>query len=172
MKKFTKRILYFIAALAILYLLLLIPDSKEKNFIIETGKKPFEWNRDAQWQQMEELFRQARQMDTAKLDSVINVYKAVAENEFIALQNKNTAAQDSGWANTENNFFILSSLVAVKQNYIPWLTAYYTRLRNLVKQQSLQWDMNETASRNTVYTLLYGLRAAVEEVLLQTDNLK
>jgi hypothetical protein len=32
--------------------------------------------------------------------------------------------------------------------------------------------MNEPASRNTVYTLLYGLRAAVEEVLLQTNNLK
>ena len=73
MKKFTKRILYFIVALALLYLLLLIPDSKEKNVTVETGKKPFAWNRDAQWQQMEELFKQARQMDTAKLDSLINL---------------------------------------------------------------------------------------------------
>ncbi len=172
MKKFTKRILYFIAALAILYVLLLIPDSQENNFKADTGKKPFAWNRDAQWLQMEELFKQAKQMDTAKLDSLINACRAVAENEFTLLQNKKTPAQDSTWTRTENNFFILASLVAVKQNYIPWLTGYYTRLRNLIKQQSQQWDMNETASRNTVYTLLYGLRAAVEEVLLQTDNLK
>ena len=172
MKKFAKRILYLIAALAVLYLLLLIPDSKEKDFKIETGKKPFAWNRDAQWLQMEELFRQAKQMDTAKLDSLINTYRTIAENEFILLQNKNTPAQDSTWTRTENNFFILASLVAVKQNYIPWLTGYYTRLRNHIKQQSQQWDISETASRNTVYTLLYGLRAAVEEVLLQTDNLK
>ena len=172
MKKLTKRILYFITALGLLYLLLLIPDSKEKNIIVETGKKPFAWNRDAQWLQMEELFRQAKQMDTAKLDSLINAYRTIAENEFILLQNKNTPAQDSTWTRTENNFFILTSLVAVKQNYIPWLTDYYTRLRNLIKQQSQQWDISETASRNTVYTLLYGLRAAVEEVLLQTDNLK
>ncbi|MBK8786457.1 MAG: hypothetical protein IPN43_08170 [Chitinophagaceae bacterium] len=172
MKKFTKRILYFIVALALLYLLLLIPDSKEKNVTVETGKKPFAWNRDAQWQQMEELFKQARQMDTAKLDSLINTYGVIAESELILLQNKNIQAQDSIWTRTENNFFILASLVAVKQNHIPWLTAYYTRLRNFIKLQSQQWDMNETASRNMAYTLMYGLRAAIEEVLLQTDNLK
>jgi hypothetical protein len=172
MKKFTKRILYLIAALAMLYLLLLIPDSKEKKIIIETGKTAFAWNRDAQWKEMEELFKQAKQMDTAKLNSLINAYRVIAESEFNSLQNKNIPAQDSGWSKTENNFFILASLVAVKQNYIPWLTGYYTRLRNLIKQQSQQWDISETASRNTVYTLLYGLRAAVEEVLLQTDNLK
>jgi hypothetical protein len=172
MKKFTKRILYFIAALAVLYLLLLIPDSKEKDFKVETGKKPFARNRDAQWKEMEELFRQAKQMDTVKLDSVINIHKIDAEKEFIVLQNKNIPAQDSAWLQTENNFFILASLVAVKQNYISWLTDYYTRLRNLIKQQSQQWDINEPASRNAVYTLLYGLRAAVEEVLLQAGNLK
>lgn len=172
MKKITKRIWYLIVALGVLYLLLLIPDPKEKDFKVETGKKPFTWNRDAQWLQMEELFKKARQMDTAKLDSLINVYRTIAENEFSLLQNKNTPAQDSIWIKTENNFFILASLVAVKQNYIPWLTGYYTRLRNLIKQRSQQWDMTETTSRNTVYTLLYGLRAAVEEVLLQTDNLK
>lgn len=172
MKKFTKRILYFIAALALLYLILLIPDSKEKDFKIDTGKKPFTWNRDAQWKEMEELFRQAKQMDTAKLDSVITVYKTNAETTFIMLQNKSFPAADAAWMMTENNFFKLASLVAVRQQQIPWITDYYNRLRNLVKQQSQYWDMNEQATRNTVYTLLYGLRAAVEEVLLQADNLK
>lgn len=172
MKKFTKRILYFIAALAVLYLVLLIPDSKEKNVAVETGRKPFAWNRDAQWKEMEELFRQAKEMDSTKLDSRINSYKIIAENELTLLQNKNTVSQDSGWLRIVNNFFKLASLVAVRQLQIPWITNYYNRLRNLVKQQSQHWDMNEPASQNTVYTLLYGLRAAVEEVLLQADNLK
>lgn len=172
MKKFGKRILYLIAALAVLYLLLLIPDSKEKSVAVETGKKPFAWNRDAQWKEMEELFRQAKQMDTIKLDSVINIHKINAEKEFIILQNKNTSAQDSAWLQTENDFFKLASLIAVRQQQIPWMTDYYNRLRNLVKQQSQHWDMNEPGSRNAVYILLYGLRAAVEEVLLQTNDLK
>jgi hypothetical protein len=172
MKKFIKKILYFIAAMVVLYLLLLIPDAKEKNVTVETGKKPFAWNRDAQWIQMEGFFRQAKQMDTVKLDSLINIYKIIAEEDFTALQNKNTNASDSAWQKLQNNFFIMASLIAVKQNQIPWLTDYYNRLRNLVKQQSQHWDMNEPAARNTVYTLLYGLRAAVEEVLLQINNLK
>ncbi|MFM6926586.1 MAG: YiiX/YebB-like N1pC/P60 family cysteine hydrolase, partial [Ferruginibacter sp.] len=172
MKRFTKRILYCIAALALLYLLLLIPDSKEKDFKVETGKSPFAWNRDAQWKEMEELFRLAKQMDTAKLDSAINIYKDNAVKQFIMLQINNTAATDTAWMITENNFFKLASLVAVRQSEIPWLTGHYIRLRNLVKQQSQQWDMNEPAARNSVYALLYGMRAAVEEVLLQADHLK
>ena len=82
MKKFKRIILYFIAVLILVYLLLLIPDAKEKSTAIETGKKSFAWNRDAQWLQMEELFKQARQMDTVKTDSFIAANKVVAENEL------------------------------------------------------------------------------------------
>ena len=121
---------------------------------------------------MEELLRQAKEIDSTKQDSLINVYKITAETEFTSLQTKNTASQNSGWVRTENNFFKLASLVAVRQSQIPWITNYYNRLRHLVKKQSQHWDMNEPDSRNTVYTLLYGLRAAVEEVLLQIEDLK
>ncbi|MBL7701858.1 MAG: hypothetical protein JNM14_06380 [Ferruginibacter sp.] len=172
MKKLGKRILYLFAGLGILYLLLLIPDSKEKDFAVNTGKKPFAWNSDSLWLQMEEQYRMAKEMDTVKLDSLINVYKMVAESVAIQLQAKNIPAHDSAWVKTENNFFVLASLIAVKQNHIPWLTDYYTSLRTLIKQQSQQWDMNDPATRNAVYTLLYGMRAATEEVLLQTVNFK
>ena len=172
MKKAVKRILYVIAALAIIYLLLLIPDGNEKNPAINTGTKPFAWNRDAQWQQMEELFRQARQMDTIQLDSLIALHKGIAENEFGLLQKNNTAPTDTGWIRTENNFFVLATLVAVRQHEVTWMTAYYNRFRNLVKEQSAHWDMKQPGTRNTIYILLYGMRAAMEEVLLQAGNLK
>lgn len=171
MKKFTKRILYCLAGLAIIYLLLLIPDAEENPISTETGRKAFAWNRDDQWLQMEELFRQARQMDSVKLDSVIAAHEIIAENIFNFLQEKNLAAQDSGWIFIENNFFVLASLIAVRQDQIPWIINYYNGMRNLVKLQSQQWDMNEPVARNTVYTLLYGMRAAIEEMLLQTDSL-
>ena len=171
MKKFTKRILYFIAALAALYLLLLIPDSKEKKAAVETDKKPFAWNRDAQWLQMEELFKQAKQMDKEKLDSIITIHKSIVENQFVSLRNKNTSASDSEWIKMQDNFFVLGSLIACKQDEISWMIVCYNEIRYLVKKQSQQWNMNEVATRNTVYTLLYGMRAAIEEVLLQTDSL-
>lgn len=172
MKKFTKRLLYFVAALALLYLLLLIPDRKEKNARPQTGKIAFAWHRDAQWNEMEALFIQAKQMDTLKLDSIINSNKTIAENELAGLQNRQVSSQDTSWIKVEDIFFKLSSLIAARQSQIPWINNYYNQLRNCIKQQSRHWDMNELASRNTVYTLLYGLRAAVEEVLLQTSDLK
>jgi hypothetical protein len=171
MKKFTKKILYFITGLGIIYLLLLIPDSKKKHIVTVTVNKPFAWNRDDHWLQMEELFRQAKQMDNANLDSIIIIHKTIVENELALLQTKNITASDSGWIKIENNYFILASLIAVQQDHMPWLTDYYNRVRTLVKLQSQEWNMNDSVARNRVYILLYGLRAAVEEVLLQTDSL-
>lgn len=172
MKNFTKRLLYFFAAWALLYLLLLIPDARSNDLKSTTGKTAFAWNRDAQWKEMEALFVQAKQMDGAKLDSVINIHKTNAEAAFAYLQNKTATAQDTTWAYSENTFFKLAALVAARQSEIPWITDYYNRLRSLVKAQSILWDMNAVLVRNRVYTLLYGLRAAMEEVLLQTNGLK
>lgn len=172
MKRSLKKLSYCLAGLCIIYLLLLIPEAKEKDPGVTTGKMPFAWNRDSLWLKMEELFRQAKQMDQAQLDSVVKFHKAFAENEFVHLLFTKPAAGDSGWTRAENNFFILSSLIAVRRDLLPWLTEYYTQIRMLVKQRSQQWDMNEPEVRNTVYTLLYGFRAAAEEALLQSDSLK
>ena len=45
----------------------------------------------------------------------------------------------------------------------------FTQLRNEVKRQSHQWDMNDSIARGQIYRLLYGSRAVVEEVILQDD---
>lgn len=172
MKKKLKKILYGIAGLAVIYLLLLIPDAKEAVPGTATGKRPFAWNRDEQWQQMEDLFKQAKQMDSVKLDSVIVSHEIIAENIFAFLREKKSATQDSGWIFIQNNFFVLASLIAVRQDKLPWFIDYYNGIRNLVKLQSQQWDMSDSSVRNAVYMLLYGMRAAVEEVLLQMDNSK
>jgi hypothetical protein len=172
MKKFTKKILYLLAGLAVVYLLLLIPDTKQKPVDIKTGKTPFAWNKDEQFLQMEALFKQAKQMDKTLLDSLIAVNKLIAENDFSKLQSNKITAQDSAWIKAENNFFMLSSLIAVQQEQAGWLVDYYNRFRNLVKLQSEQWDINQQPIRNTVYALLYGMRAAVEEVLLQSKDSK
>lgn len=171
MKKFTKRILYFIVAIGLLYLLLLIPDSKEKNITGETGKNPFAWNRDAQWQQMEDLFKQARQMDTVKLDSLIEVNKRALEYELMLLV-QTSSHVGSIWIKAQDHFFVLASLVAGRQTQVSGLLDYYKRMRNLLKRHSQDWHIDDLETRNTVYTLLYGMRAAVEEVLLQADSIK
>ncbi len=172
MKKLLKKLLYIIAALAIIYLLLLIPDAAEKDPFISSDKKPFAWNSDGRWQQMESLFKEARKMNTEKLDSVIALHKQIAEKDLLLIKEKNHTPADSIWTNTQNNFFVLASLIAVRQNELNWFIGFYNQVRNEVKLQSQQWDMNAVAARDQVYTMLYGMRAAVEEAMLQTESVK
>ncbi len=48
----------------------------------------------------------------------------------------------------------------------------FSRVRNAVKKQSVEWNMNDITARQTIYKLVYGGRAAVEELILQTDPRK
>ena len=50
---------------------------------------------------------------------------------------------------------------------IPEYIALVTRMRSVIKQQSRRWDMGRPATRDRLYRLLYGGRAAVEEAMLQ-----
>jgi hypothetical protein len=172
MKK-TKRIFLRVAAiLAFLYLVLLIPDSDTGTKIIQAGKRPFFWNNDALWQSMELQFKNARQLDTGKLDSAIKGLQLVAENNLEAIQNRNIAATDKNLTLIKNDVFNLASLIAARPAALPWLINYYDTVRTIIKIQSQQWDMKDSAVKNSMYALLYGMRAAVEEVLLQADTVQ
>ncbi|MFN8242928.1 MAG: YiiX/YebB-like N1pC/P60 family cysteine hydrolase [Ferruginibacter sp.] len=170
MKKFKKIVLRILISLAALYLLLLIPDGADTADMSKPAGKPFTWNRDDQWKEMEERFMQARREPHAQTDSLLQTLRDTAENELQQLQENKYAAADSSWAQAENNFFRLSAFVAVRPASLPWYTGYYTRFRNLLKQRSQQWNLDDKATRNSVYALSYGMRAAVEEVLLQQDT--
>lgn len=162
-----KRILVTLLALGLLYLLLLIPASGKKNAVTGAVKNPFAWNRDDQWLQMEKQFVLARQLKAEKLDSGISVLKLAAESKLALLQQPGISPADTNWTAAENIFFNLASLVAVRQEQLPWFIEYYNKTRNAIKFHSQHWSIGEEKVRNTVYELLYGMRAAVEEVLLQ-----
>ncbi|MEP6712109.1 MAG: YiiX/YebB-like N1pC/P60 family cysteine hydrolase [Ferruginibacter sp.] len=168
MKKWKNAGWKILIALVLLYIVLLIPDTNNGH-IIQAGKKPFFWNRDAVWQSMETNFINAKQLPQPALDSAIQFLKNIAENKLALIQNKTLPATDSSFILIENNFFILASFIAAKPGEVFWFTNYYNQFRNIIKLQSQQWNMKDVTVKNAMYTLLYGMRAAVEEVLLQTD---
>ena len=170
MKVFKKRILQCFIFLACLYLVLLIPDFSGNDPIIKASQKPFAWNKDDLWNQLEIDFVKAKQMDPAQLDSAVLRNKLIAEGSFSYMRFADVAATDSSLIILENNFFELAPLIAVKNNELTWYMEYYNRVRNFIKYRSQQWDMNSKTVRNTVYSLLYGMRAALEEVLLQSNT--
>jgi hypothetical protein len=169
MKKIKRVSLRIAAILVLLYLVLLIPDFNNNTRITEAGKRPFFWNNDALWQRMEGQFKNARQMDASRLDSVITVLQQTAQLDLEAIQNKNITATDTSLTLIKNDVFNLASLIAAKPAALPWLINYYDTVRSIIKTQSLQWDMKDSVVKNAMYSLLYGMRAAVEEVLLQAD---
>ena len=170
MRIIKKIILQFIGFLAILYVVLLIPDFGKNSPVIKATHKPFTWNKDDLWKKLESDFVKAKQLNSEELDSAIHFLKLKAEGSFFYVRMNDMPATDSSLIAIENNFFSLAPLIAVRNNELPWYIDYCNRLRTLIKYKSQQWDINNEATRNSIYSLLYGMRAAVEEVLLQTDS--
>ncbi|MGG9971247.1 YiiX/YebB-like N1pC/P60 family cysteine hydrolase [Ferruginibacter sp. SUN002] len=170
MKKLKKASIRIFLSLSILYLILLIPDPKDTGNIIQSSKKSFEWNSDALWQSLEKTFKAAKSDSPVTLSSSIAVLHSILNEKFTLLQTKNITATDNDLQIIESAFFSLAPLVAAKQDSIPAFIDFYNQFRGYIKLQSQQWNMNDPASKNTIYSLLYGMRQAIEEVLLQADS--
>lgn len=161
----TKISLRVIVPLAVLYATLLLPDT-ETSSLHKSGKNPFLWNRDTTWQELEHTFQQAKQRSPLSVDSAIAILSATAEQHLHFIQHYAVSPTDTVWNSLLNNFFALAPLVAVQQNKRDWFIDYYTNTRTALKRQSMVWDMNSAAVRRTLYTVLYGMRATAEEILL------
>ena len=170
MKKIKKISIRILIALAALYLLLLIPDRQKKSPAVKTNQQAFAWNQDSIWLNLEKAFARAKSLPGVQLDSSLEALKQQAVSQFAAIETTAPAASAQGLDSLLHTFFGLATLVAVKPSELKWYATFYNQLRNYVKLQSQQWDMQQPASRNRVYSLLYGMRAAVEEVILQSDS--
>jgi hypothetical protein len=171
MKMIKKRFLQLLGLLCIIYLVLLIPASGDVAPMIKASVKPFTWNQDSIWQKLENDFRSAKQMEPRLLDSAIKALQSNAENNFAIIQHKNIAYEDSSLLHIENIFFDLAPLIAVKCDSLLWYSNYYNQVRNYIKLQSQHWNMQEKPARDMAYRLLYGMRIAIEEVLLQNNGI-
>lgn len=67
-------------------------------------------------------------------------------------------------------FFSLAPVVAACPARLREYVTLSGRLREVIKDQSQHWDANDLPSRQRLYRLLYGTRAAVEEAMLQQPD--
>lgn len=168
MRQVKKISLKVIASIAILYLVMLIPD-KDKHMAILPNKTPFTWNQDALWLQMESNFKQAKKMPSAARDSIVQQWQDIVEKQFNAIADSAIAYNDNRLHQLENKFFNAAPYVAAGANTANWYLYKSNLLRAYIKRQSQHWNVNDTAVKNALYKLLYGIRAATEEVMLQTE---
>ncbi|WP_166960328.1 YiiX/YebB-like N1pC/P60 family cysteine hydrolase [Yeosuana marina] len=165
-----KKIYIFLLVILGLYVLLLIPfPSNEKN-IQKATHNPFIWNQDSLWEGLEIRFQEAKRIPSIELDSIVNDLSYNADALLNTLENTISKPDDSLYSLIETNFFNITPLIAAQPKKSDWYINYYNRVRKKIKSDSRFWNMNHINARNTSYRLLYGMRASVEEVLLQSNN--
>jgi Permuted papain-like amidase enzyme, YaeF/YiiX, C92 family len=158
-----------VAAAVAIYLLLLIPASKPPA-PASANRTPFAWNRNAFWSSLEVQFRETRAVGCAglgeRMDAAISRIRR--STEVISAERLDSA--DPQFRLLETNLFELAPMVAACPIQLPEFARLFTRARAAVKKQSELWGMTSAQERQTVYRLLYGGRAALEEAMLQAPG--
>jgi hypothetical protein len=159
-------VVWTVAAVGLLYLLLLIPSSIPE--VSSTGgTAPFAWKRDEFWSALETRFQDARRLGCESVRASLESELGATRHLLVEIDTEPVGPDDQRWVTLETALFRLTPLVAACPDRAAEHVALFTTLRDAVKRQSTRWDLGTAAARDRIYRLLYGGRAAVEEVLLQ-----
>jgi hypothetical protein len=178
MKKDKKRIKNFyirrilgitIYIIVFLYLILLIPESPPLT-PDRAQNQPFLWNQDSLWLELEARFIKARQTGCSQLSKSINESLSKINHLLDMIDSDSLQPDAQQFSVLEDGLFNLAPLIGACQHCMIDYIKLFSRLRYIVKAQSLHWNMNTVKARKTIYRLLYGGRAAIEEVMLQASQ--
>lgn len=156
-----------VLALVVAYGLLLIPEATTPA-PQGAGHEAFLWNRDAFWSGLEAKYLQARRLNEEEREARFNRALERFHRALDPLGETHVPPQSPALKEIEDAFFELAPIAATRPKRLPDLLSAAGRMRTLVKAQSERWPLDSAAARQQIYRLLYGSRAAVEEVLLQS----
>lgn len=158
--------LIIISVLIVTYLVLLFPEEDAPPPKIST-KTPFTWNQDAVWAELEKKFNDAKAEGCASLKPKIDSAFKILDHLLDTSTYRPLAHNAPEFTAIENSFFNLAPMIAACDIRLSDFLELQNRIRRVVKKQSKRWDLGSDDVRDRLYRLLYGSRAAVEEVLLQ-----
>lgn len=150
-----------------LYGLLLIPERTVPVPTPAVPGQPFTWKRDELWQTLEANLRGARALNAGD-----RVHRFNEQFELVRLTLDQIAATNLPpgaeiFDMLEANFFRLAVFAAVNPERNGKFMQAATRFVLVIKQQAERWAPELPETRQRLYRLLFGRRAAVEEVMLQ-----
>ena len=132
---------------------------------VSAAARPFQWNQDEVWLALEKRFREAAALGCERLRGPINTGLRRGDRFLVELAARGVGPEEPILDSIEHNTFELAALVAGCFERLPEYARLVARTRSVVKRQSESWDMN--AGKDRLYRLLFGGRAALEEVMLQ-----
>jgi len=134
--------------------------------------RPFAWHQDPRWEALEAGFVQARAAGCETLVGRIQQTLRDGRRLLAEVASSGLAPESAIFDDLERITFDLGTMVAACPETMSDYVEFAGRMRSAVKRQSQRWDMSEPATRNRLYRLLYGGRAAVEEAMLQARQAK
>jgi hypothetical protein len=168
--KVTKYIVWVVTALIALYLILLIPFDDRISAPASSERSQhtsFAWNQDAYWTALEAKYRSLRQGGcTSSVPDLALKFQKV--NNILSKINKTQLSPDDPiFRELENLVFDIGPIASACNERVMDYIGMIAALRTVIKRRSVGWDMSSEAARDALYRLLYGSRAAAEEVILQ-----
>lgn len=127
------------------------------------GARAFAWDADAMFAELQRRHAEAR---VAGCGAAYEQRHAEVTRAIDELAGARTAAVDARWDTLERALFELFASAGGCPDRIAELVAVRERVRALGKAASRTWSHGQ-AERDRIYRLLYGSRAALEELLLQ-----
>jgi hypothetical protein len=166
------RLLFLVILLALVYVLLLIPDETPSVSPVKasTAVRPFIWNQDSRWDSLEARFAMARSAGEGAVQQTLENRLLNVEVILQEIDQRVPPPTSPVFSELEENFFALAPLIGASPHHVTLYIDLSSRMRRTLKHQSEQWNMSDRAARETLYRLLYGGRTAVEEVLLQAPE--
>jgi hypothetical protein len=154
-----------VPAVLLLFVLLSIP-APDPPLPEGVAGKPFTWRQDATWNALEASFRQARSLGCNGLKELMDGGFRQGGRYLETLAASQFGPDATIFAELEKNIFGLGTMVAACPARFRDYMDLVTRTRSLLKRQSEHWDMNDPATRDRLYRVIYGGRMALEEVML------
>ena len=131
------------------------------------GARPFAWDRDAFWSRLEASFTNAREVGCDVVRGRAEELLADLDGTLDEVARTRPEPGAPSLGRLLDDTFELGPLAAACPDLFPAYLARVSRLRAEVKALSIGWEMASPATRTDLYTLVYGSRAALEEVMLQ-----
>ena len=134
------------------------------------GGTPFAWRQDERWHALEAEFRAARALGCAEVTPRVEDGLRRARQLVASVASRPVEPADPVLSEIERAAFGLGAQVAACPQALPAYADLVARVRTVVKERSMAWEMGEPATRVRLYRLLYGGRAALEEAMLQAPS--
>lgn len=162
--------IYILIGICVLYGILLIPVGTETEIQNRSVEKPFIWDQDERWNQLEVKFNSAESEEIPGISDSVRVGIQRIEQQLDDLESNDFESSNAGLNNILDLFFEVAPYVAALDSGQAELTDLYNKGRKRIKEASSNWEIENRENRITLYKLLYGMRAAIEEILLQSSQ--